>query len=477
LESGAWGIFRVHDRARSDLQPLPDNTPPSGAGGFPILTANTAPNPQANPGPAPPAPSAGVVSDNTHPCPTGTQPTRNYSVTAFDHTLPTEPFPDAEGIVYALSSDVAAIRNGSKPVEPLVLRANVGDCVAITLSNQIDPASLYGGTRAGLELGMLLRNPQISGGAAVGLNPDTTVAAGGSIVYRFEADKDIGTAIFQNLGSPASLRHGAYGLLITEPAGSQWFNSVTGQPLGPTSTATQAVIDPPGTTPAFREFALTLHTTDQHYSRSIVEYVDVVAGNGINAPRAVNRPAPPVPGAPPGTANNEGTLDKAYNHVSYRTEPLTARIGLTNAPGPNNAPNWWEAGFQTASPYDSSLSSIIHGDPSTPVLRAIVGDRVVIRLGVGASDQVHSFTVSGHVYPLEPGMWNGTTDLRSQLMTSRTLTAGQTLDAWLVGGAGSPDHLAGDYAYRDSRQPWTAAGLWGILRVQVVGSGGIMPLP
>ena len=58
-----------------------------------------------------------------------------------------------------------------------------------------------------------------------------------------------------------------------------------------------------------------------------------------------------------------------------------------------------------------------------------------------------------------------------------TVTAGQTLDAWLVGGAGGPDHYPGDYAYRDSRQPWTAAGLWGILRVQVTGSGGIMLLP
>jgi hypothetical protein len=326
---------------------------------------------------------------------------------------------------------------------------------------------------------MLLRNPQLSGGAAVGLNPDTTVGVGGSIQYRFEADKEVGTAIFQNLGSPAALRHGAYGLLIVEPTGSQWFDSLTGQPLGSTRTATQAVIDPPGSANSFREFALTMHTTDQHYSRSIVEYVDVVAGNGINAPRAVNRPDPAdgIPGAPPGTENNEGTFDKAYNHVSYRTEPLTARIGLTNAPGPTPTPSWWEAGFPVAaSPYHA-LSSIQHGDPSTPVLRAHVGDRTVIRFGVGASDQLHSFVVSGHVYPLEPGMWNGGSDQRSQLMTSRTVTAGMTLDAWLVGGAGGPRQYAGDYAYRDSRQPWTLAGLWGILRVQVPGSGGIMPLP
>jgi manganese oxidase len=484
LESGAWGIFRVHDRAEPDLQPLPGNSAPPSGNGFPILNPNTAGNPQANPGAPPPASvdangvvNTAVVSNASHACPTGSQTQRIYSITAFDHPLPSSPFPDSEGIVYALTSDVAAIQAGTKAIEPLVLRANQGDCVIIRLRNRIDPTSLYGGTRAGFDLGQLQRNPQLAAGSAIGLNPDTTVAANQNIEYRFLANQEVGTTIFQNLGSPASLRHGAYGMLIVEPTGSVWRDSVTGATLSGTLTSTQAVIDPPGSAPSFREFALMLQTTDQHYGRSIVEYVDVIAGNGINAPRAVNRPTVPVPGAPPGTGNNEGTLDKGYNHVNYRTEPLTERVGLTNAPGPAQNPSWWQPGFAvSASPY-TALTSVGHGDPATPVFRAFAGDRVVFRVGIGASDHLHSFTISGHQYPLEPGMWNGTTDLRSQLMTSRTITAGQTLNAWPVGGAGGPLRFAGDYAYRDSRQPWTQAGMWGILRVQVAGSGGIIPLP
>jgi hypothetical protein len=488
LESGAWGIFRVHDTAQGDLRPLRDNSP-SGGAGFPVLTPNNAANPQANPGAAPPAPTAGNVSDNSQPCPGAGQTIRIYSVTVFDHQLPTSPFPDTEGIVYALTSDVAAIQNGQKEIEPLVLRANQGDCLIVRLRNRIDPDSLYGGTRAGFDLGMLIRNPQLSGGAAVGLNPDTTVAAGLDGEYRFLVDQQVGTTIFQNLGSPASLRHGAYGLLIVEPAGSQWFDSATGAPLGTTSTSTEAVIDPPGSQPSFREFALTLQTTDQHYGRSIVPYMEVVAGNGINPARDAGggqttlRPAP-IAGAPPGTTNNNGAYDKGFNHVNYRTEPLTARIGLTDAPGhvdlDNDGvedPGWFDPGFAVAAPYGTALSSVVHGDPATPVLEAHAGDPVVLRVGVAASDQLHTFTVSGHMYPLEPEMWNGTTDRRSQLMTSRTVTAGQTLDVELVGGAGGPQGLPGDYAYRDGRQPWAAAGLWGILRVQPTGSGGIIPLP
>ncbi|MPZ26268.1 MAG: hypothetical protein GEV12_07390 [Micromonosporaceae bacterium] len=510
LESGAWGIFRVHDTLQPDsneLQPLSDNTPPTGQG-FPILEPNEADNPQANPGDDPPPAGPETVSDPSESCPRGQIP-KIYSITAFDHPLPSAPFSDTEGVVYALTSDVAAIQNGEQEVEPLVLRINQGDCVNIRLRNRIesdsvgDPApgtgSLYGGTRAGVDLSMLARNQQLNGGAAVGLNPDNTAAAGQDTTYRFFADQEVGTTIFQNLGSPASLRHGAYGMLIVEPAGSQWFDSTTGAELGSTDTSTEAVIDPPNG-PAFREFALTVHSTDQQYSRSVIPYLDVVAGTGINSLRAIDggpndgnqpevRPAP-VAGAPPGTENTNGSFNKAFNHVNYRTEPLTERIGLTAAPGHLvnlGDPGWFvcsdetgaaacDPNFAVASPYGTSFNSGVHQDPATPVLEAHSGDPVVVRVGIPTSDQLHSFVVSGHMFPLEPNMWNGTTDRRSQLMSARTLTGGMTLDAELVGGAGGPSGNVGDYAYRDARQPFTQAGMWGILRVLPSG-GGIIPLP
>jgi hypothetical protein len=491
LESGAWGLFRVHDTLhgpgsdQGQLQPLPDNAPPTGDG-FPILEPNDAANSQADPGPAAPPPDSTNVSNDSDPCPRGMIP-RIYSITAFNHTLPTEPFEDTEGVVYALTTDVPAIQTGQKEVEPLVLRVNQGECVLIRLRNQIDPDSLYGGTRAGFDLGQLLRNPQTSGGASVGLNPDTTVPVGGIGSYRFFADQEVGTTIFQNLGSPASLRHGAYGLLIVEPAGSTWKDSVTGQALDSTHTSSQAIIDPPGTTPAFREFAVTMQTTDQQYSRSIIPYMDVVAGTGINPEhnaggQSTVRPAPIV-GAPPGTEGNRGSFDKGYSHVSYHSAPLTERIGLTDGVGHIDMdgdgiidPGWFDDGFLIDSPYGSSMSSTLHGDPATPIFRAHAGDRVVFRVGIGASDQLHSFTISGHQFPLEPGMWNDGSDHRSQLLTSRNVTGGMTLDAPLVGGAGGPRHFTGDYAYRDGRQPFTGAGMWGILRILPGNAGGIQPL-
>jgi hypothetical protein len=467
FESGAWGIFRVHDRRQSDLQVLPGRPAPPTGSGFPRLTAATG-NTQATPGPNPPSAynangtvNTSVVTSTANPCPSGARAT-NYDVSVFNKALPTSPFADSGGVIYALTSDVAAIQAGTKAVEPLVLRANRGDCVRITLRNQTTAGSLYGGTRAGLDLGLLPRNQQLSSGSAVGLNPDTSVPVGTPITYTFHADAEVGTTLFQNLGSLASIRHGAYGMLIVEPNGSSWFDSATNAPLNSTRTATQAVIRGPGSS-RFREFALTMGTTDQHYSRSIVPYIEMVAGNGINSPTNANIPAAPVSGAPPGTANNPGSFDKGFHNLNYHTEALTERLGLTA-----NVAN-----FQTVTViggYALAYSSSVFGDPDTPVFKAFPGDRVVFRVGVGASDQFHSFTVSGHAFPLEPAMSG------SSVLAARTITAGETLDAWLVGGAGSTPAHHGDYLYGDGRQPFQEAGMWGIFRVQAPGSGGITPL-
>jgi hypothetical protein len=357
-------------------------------------------------------------------------------VSVFNRALPTAPTSDANGIIYSLTSDMAAIRAGTKKTEPLVIRANQGDCVQITLRDQIASGSIYGGTRSGFDMGKLLYNPQTSAGTAVGLNPDTTVAAAASTTYTFAADKLLGTAIFQNLGSLASLRHGGYGLLVVEPTGSTWADSTDNSALTATKTSAQAIIRPPGGG-NFREFALTLGTTDQQYARSVVPYQDVVAGSGVNSV---------FDGDPP-------TANLAFNNVSYTSAPLTTRLGLTSTP-PNPSANFGVA-----------FSSVRFGDPATPLMRTYGGDPVVFRVGVGASDQFATFSVGGHVFPQEPNMWNGTTDRRSQLLSARSLAAGETMEVELVGGAGGTNWYPGDYRYGDNRQPFTEAGMWGLFRV------------
>jgi hypothetical protein len=443
FESGGWGIFRVHDRLRSDLQPLPGRTAPPSGTGFPILTPATG-NTQATPGPSPAAPSSSVVSSTASPC-AASAPVRAYDVSVFSQTLPTAPQADTNGVMYSLTSDAAAIRAGTKRPEPLVLRANQGDCLQVTLHNEIAAGTQYGGDRAGFDLGKLLYNPQTSAGSAVGLNPDTTVAAGQTTTYRFAADKLLGTSIFQNLGSPASMRHGAYGQVIVEPTGSTWFNSADGAQLGATRTSSQAIIR--ASSGNFREFSVSLSSNDQHFSQSINQYQDVIAGSGVNSQFPLFNQA--VANAP------------VYNGVNYSSAPLTTRLGLTTSP-PNPDPEW-----------ELAFSSTRFGDPATPVFRAFAGDPVVMRLSIGASDQFHSFSVGGHIFPQEPNMWNGGSDRRSQLLPTRSFTAGETAEIELVGGAGGTTRATGDYLYGDMRQPFTAAGMWGIFRVLPAATAGL----
>src|SRR5205807_3287480 len=40
------------------------------------------------------------------------------------------------GLVYVLDEDLKAIQTGTKRVEPLILRANAGDCIQVTLINE-----------------------------------------------------------------------------------------------------------------------------------------------------------------------------------------------------------------------------------------------------------------------------------------------------------------------------------------------------
>lgn len=45
---------------------------------------------------------------------------------------------DPHGLMYVLADDEAAIRSGEKKPDPLVLRANEGDCIEVRLYNKIE---------------------------------------------------------------------------------------------------------------------------------------------------------------------------------------------------------------------------------------------------------------------------------------------------------------------------------------------------
>src|SRR5579863_9999433 len=146
LESGAWGIFRVmntlHTSGPNALEPLPDRTAPPNVPGFPTL---------ATTGKAPPA----APSDSGSICPSSA-PVRSYNVSiynsqtsvnqggpgiTFDTGMPGESDNDQPGntgswaTMYSLTQNESAILSGKMAPVPLVIRANAGDCLKVTMHN------------------------------------------------------------------------------------------------------------------------------------------------------------------------------------------------------------------------------------------------------------------------------------------------------------------------------------------------------
>ncbi len=258
FETGAWGILRVHDTLQGDLQVLPDRTAPPSGPGFPDLTFT---------GGAPPA-----ASGPGDPCPGGS-PLRSYAVRISSSTIIYQDSPqisDNGAVVYTIDSgsDPAEVR------EPLVIRANQGDCVEVTLTNST-------GGRASFQIGELLFDPQGSYGSAIGFDRDSTVAAGASRTYRFYADQELGAALFLNLADPNSLPRGAYGALVIEPAGSQYLDPATGTPID--SGVIAEIVAPGGT---FRELVALFSDEDTDIGQNVMPYPTAIAGHsGISYSR------------------------------------------------------------------------------------------------------------------------------------------------------------------------------------------------
>lgn len=272
FESGAWGILRVHDTARPDLQPLPENVP-AGGEGFPQL---------AHTGGTPP-PAAGADRS----CPAGVAE-RTYDVSISDTEIVyADDVPgDPTGVVYRLSGE-----GGEEARTPLVVRAAAGECLVLNLTNERD-------VRAGVHLGELLFDPQHSYGSAIGFNHDSTLAAGETRSFRYHADEELGLVIGLNLADLEAVDRGAYLGAVVEPAGSTWTRPGLEEGLPGGGTGIQADV----TTAEgfeFREYVGLFHDQDKRLGQNAMPYpAKVNRQGGISYSRqplelrdAKNRPA------------------------------------------------------------------------------------------------------------------------------------------------------------------------------------------
>jgi FtsP/CotA-like multicopper oxidase with cupredoxin domain len=196
-----------------------------------------------------------------------------------------------------------------------------------------------------------------SDGTSVGWNYVQAAMPGQTYSYRWFVDQPLRTVFFHD-HQYANLHQqkGLFAAMNVEPADATWTDPATGAPTdgtGPMADIHSA------SGPHFREFTL-------FYSDRVPMWRNGGSGAAVN---------------PPDQVGDYGEDQGGYA-INYRNEPLQTRT-RPGAPGLAGDPAY-------------VYSSAVHGDPSTPLLRAYSGDPVVIRQVTGAHEEVHNFTLHGH---------------------------------------------------------------------------------
>ncbi len=478
--NGIWGIVRAYrgrvgnDRAQ-DLTPLNKN--PQGR-----APAELTPS-QAFSGICPsgaPLRTYDVVAITAAQLPDRTLIYNRRSDTVNDEEAGLEargPLHDPTGILYVHASDYDFNLRQLRPrvpVEPLILRARAGECIQVSLRNELPAVApdrdgfnafphiieqfnanqVRPSSEVGLHPQLVLYDPADSDGANVGHNPSSTVPPGQQITYRWYAGDLVPGPGGQPVGRPIEfgsinlmpsdpVKHtnkGAVGALIIEPQGATWTTDFPAPQSGADAidlarrpTRAAARVCPPQQA-CFREFVL-------------------IFQNDINLYFENDEPVQPLP-------ENADPGERGQKAINYRTEPLWFRLGYF----PQNPPDQID--------YTGVLlNSTVNAEPETPIFYADAGTPVRFRvLHPGGANQNGAFEIQGHIWEEEP-YTNDSTRLGSNPLSEwKGVQHGHGptnhFDVLIKNGAGGKFRVKGDYLFRDYVAWLFHNGTWGIFRVK-----------
>lgn len=311
-----------------------------------------------------------------------------------------------------LDSYIKKVECGKIKVEPLVIRANAGDCVEVRLTNLLpeyleeSPFQLKTLTDiAGFHIHLVKFDTIVADGAANGWNNIAGARKYETLIERFFANTELNTVFFHDhLFANSHQQHGVFGALIVEEAGATFHDIRTGKEL---KSGTKAVIKRRDGS-SFREFALFVHDFALLFDKN---------GKPLNPP------------AVPGSHDDPGVMG-----INYRSEPMRERLKSNKDPA-------------------YIFSSLVHGDPATPILETYPGDELMIRLLDGAHEEQHAFNLTGMSWKKEPA------DIHSPDTASQTLGISEAFNIRI-----NKEYRSGDYLYYFGGVDDAWLGLWGIIR-------------
>lgn len=360
------------------------------------------------------------------------------------------------------------------PIQPLVIRGNLGDCVRIHFTN-----SLTDGKPASIHI-LGLSHTVANAGSAVGNNPPSYANPGQTVTYEVPIPKDPSAErayFFHDHGAGVSPLNvggrvdwrvrqgmGLFGALVAEPAGSTYLDVETGQPLDTvTGSNWEAIIIDPNQAgrpdgKSFREFVIMYHEWGHENFRALFDF----RGGPVNILPHLD------------AAALSGAYRPGARALNYRSEPFRRRIELNdllNCTGPC-VPGNIRNGKGLA------YSSYPFGDPPTPIPRSYLGEATKTRvLHAGAEVfHVHHLHGGGDRWRRNPdadpnsNYWKGLTkvpqpQIKSIHLDSQSIGPGSTYNLEHECGAGGCQQGEGDFLYHCHVGHHYVAGMWSFWRV------------
>ncbi|WP_437775029.1 copper oxidase [Sorangium sp. So ce1097] len=469
-----------------------------------------------------------------NPCPPRT-PLRKYrsAFVQIDGVVNARKWHDPQMRILVLEQDIKATLSGHKPPEPLFIRANSGECIISETTNLLpdaleqDDFQIFTPTdTVGQHIHLVKFDVTSADGSANGFNyEDGTFAqqevlqriaaaneAGGAlaadgstrehgrrvelspkkhprihgdvlgsdvvglqttvqrwwadpVVNRQNQDRTLNTVFSHDHFGPSShQQHGLYMGLLIEPTGSVWRDPETGAELGtrydggPTSFRAD-ILPPHGSAqPPFREFAIAIADFALLYDE---------CGRPVNPPNTQEAPLPiavehrdmPAPEA-------ISAADPGGELVNYRNEPIPLRIAERDCGTGRVKQHLDDRGEM-----HNVFSSVVHGDPYTPLLLAHEGDDVRVRLLQGAQEEQHVFSVHAQRWRKEIA------DPDSGYSNGQPIGLSEHFEFGLTPVSARGDSSPGDYMYQSATTDDLWGGVWGLLRIKPRGAPGLLPLP
>lgn len=130
---------------------------------------------------------------------------------------------DPNGLLFVPLDEVDDILINKKKTRPLILRANMGDWIEITLHNLFE-STYPSSSRVSINPQFLKYDILSSYGINVGLNStEQTVMPGDSKKYLWHADKEYGICMINSFGDLRNQKcHGLFGAIIIEPPAAKY---------------------------------------------------------------------------------------------------------------------------------------------------------------------------------------------------------------------------------------------------------------